>query len=241
MVYSNMEQDKKAGQEPTEDLLNAKKIAGPYTSYNRYFLIPFIIWVIAGGIALLMFSTQELFAAFNTHHSRVADTFMSAFTHLGEGIITSLIILIMLGVKDFRNWWYVIAALLTNGFPNILVQIIKSSVNAPRPLNYFKEAPWIHTLPEWPRLMERSFPSGHTSSAFCFFCFMAMLLPQRYRPWGFVFFCLALLVGYTRMYLAAHFFLDVYVGSVIAVVFVVIVMSIMNRYKSRFIKTGSFD
>lgn len=234
-----MEQDKKAGQE--QSIINAGKIAGPFTSYNRWFLIPFIIWAIVGGICLLTFSTQQLFATFNTHHSSVGDTFMRSFTHLGEGTITSVVIIVLIGVKAFRNWWYVIAALLTNAFPNILVQIIKSSVNAPRPLNYFKEASWIHILPDWPRLMERSFPSGHTSSAFCFFCFMAMLLPQRYRSFGLVLFVMALLVGYSRMYLAAHFFLDVYVGSVIAVVFVVLVMSIMNRYKSRFIKTGSFD
>jgi membrane-associated phospholipid phosphatase len=237
-----MEQDKKTGQEEgLVELVEAKKIAGPYTSFNRWFLIPFIIWVILGGIALLMFSRQQLFAAFNTHHTSTMDAFMHTFTDLGEGTYTTVVVLVLMGLKAFRNWWYVIAALLTNAFPNILVQIIKSSVNAPRPLNYFRDAPWIHTLPEWPRLMERSFPSGHSSSAFCFFCFMAMLLPRRYRPFGLLFFFMALTVGYSRMYLAAHFFLDVYVGSVIAVVFVVLVMAIMNRYKSRFIKTGSFD
>jgi membrane-associated phospholipid phosphatase len=84
--------------------------------------------------------------------------------------------------------------------------------------------------------MERSFPSGHTTGAFCLFCFLAILLPPRYKPLGLVCFLVALAVGWSRMYLAAHFFLDVYVGSILATVFVVCVVALMNRNQGRFFK-----
>jgi len=101
-------------------------------------------------------------------------------------------------------------------------------------LNYFKEAPWIHTLPEWERLMERSFPSGHTAAAFCLFTFLAFILTPRYKWLGIVFFILAMLVGYSRLYLAAHFFHDVYFGSLFAVLFTILVVAIMRRYPHYF-------
>ena len=84
--------------------------------------------------------------------------------------------------------------------------------------------------------MERSFPSGHTSAAFTLFCLVAILLPRPYRYWGVVFFILALLIGYSRIYLAAHFFLDVYVGSIIGTIFTLIVLAIMNSRAHLFFK-----
>lgn len=210
----------------------------PYTSYNKYFLIPFAIWVALGGIAILCFDKEILFATVNTRHTPVMDVLMLYTTAMGEGVFSVIILLLSLGITSLRNWWYFVAAALSNLFPNFITQAVKSSVNAPRPLNYFKDAPWIHTLPEWPRLMDRSFPSGHTTAAFCLFCFLSVLLTPRYRKFGLVFFMLGLAVGYSRMYLAAHFFLDVYAGSIIATVFTLSVVALMNRYQHRFFKNN---
>jgi membrane-associated phospholipid phosphatase len=82
--------------------------------------------------------------------------------------------------------------------------------------------------------MERSFPSGHTCTAFCLFCFLAFILTPRYKWLGLVFFILAMAVGYSRIYLAAHFFLDVYVGSIIGVIFTILVVAIMRQYPHYF-------
>lgn len=206
----------------------------PYTSYNLYFLVPFIIWVIFGGVAMLCFDRQRLFAGVNTRHTSFLDTLMVYATVMGEGFFSMIVLLLMLAKASFRNWWFFFAALFSNVFPVLVTQAVKSGVNAPRPLNYFKDAPWIHTLPEWPRFMERSFPSGHTTTAFCLFCFLAMFLRPGYKAFGLLFFILALAVGYSRMYLAAHFFIDVYFGSIIATVFTLSIMALMNRYESRF-------
>jgi membrane-associated phospholipid phosphatase len=208
----------------------------PYTSYNPFFLYPFLVWVIAGGLAQLFFDRQQLFAQFNTHHTRFLDVLMFYGTQLGEGIWGSLVMLMLLGMKSFRNWWYFGAALLCNLLPALLTQWVKSLVNAPRPLNYFHDAPWIHSLPEWPRLLERSFPSGHTCAAFSLFCFLALILTPKFRWIGMVFFLLGLFVGYTRMYLAAHFFADVYVGSIIGVIFTILVVSLMRKYPHYFFR-----
>lgn len=206
----------------------------PYTSFNRWFMIPFILWVLLGGLALLIFDRQFLFAIFNTHHSPWADSLMLFITQWGEGIFGTVVLLLLLALKPFRNWWYFSAAFLCNVLPAVLVQVIKSAVDAPRPLNYFKDAPWIHHLPEWERLMERSFPSGHSCAAFSLFAFLSFILIPRYKWAGIFFFIFGLLVGYSRMYLAAHFFLDVYVGSIIGVLFTIFVVAVMRNKSSFF-------
>jgi membrane-associated phospholipid phosphatase len=206
----------------------------PFTSYNPFFLIPFAIWIILGGICLLVFDKQQLFSLFNVHHSAWADVLMERTTLLGEGFFSTIVLLVLLGVKEFRNWWYFSSALLTNIVTVVVIQTVKYTVDAPRPLKYFNDAAWIHTSPEWPRLLEHSFPSGHTCAAFCLFTFLAMLLPLKYRYLGIVLFIAALAVGYSRMYLAAHFFLDVYVGSIIGGIFTIGVMIFMNSISDRF-------
>ncbi|MCD6063458.1 MAG: phosphatase family protein [Flavipsychrobacter sp.] len=208
----------------------------PYTSYNRYFFIPFLIWVVIGGLSLLFFDRRVLFEFANGRHSEWGDVFMTYVTRMGEGAFIIIVLLLLLGLTSFRNWWFVITAFFSNVIPAAFVQAVKSGINAPRPLNYYKEAPWIHISPDWPVYMERSFPSGHTTGAFCLFCFLAILLPPRYKPLGLVCFLVALAVGWSRMYLAAHFFLDVYVGSILATVFVVCVVALMNRNQGRFFK-----
>ncbi len=206
----------------------------PYSSINRYFIIPFMIWVVLGGVAMIFFDRQILFAMVNTHHTSLLDEVMEYITKMGEGVFGAIILLLLLALRSFRNWWYFAAALICNVVPALLTQMVKSMVNAPRPLKYFQEAPWIHTSPHWERLMERSFPSGHTCAAFCLYCFLSFVLTPKYKWLGSVFFVLALLVGYSRLYLAAHFFSDVYVGSLLGVFFTILVVTIMQKYPHYF-------
>jgi membrane-associated phospholipid phosphatase len=214
--------------------MTLEKITPPYTSFNPWFLIPFALWLVFGGIALLAYDQQVLFATFNTHHTMQMDVLMVYITRMGEGVFGAIILAMILTRESFRNWWYFSAAVLCNLLPALLTQYIKSAINAPRPLNVFKDADWIHYVPEWDRLLERSFPSGHTCSGFSLFCFLAFILTPKYKWLALVCFALAMLVGYSRMYLAAHFFLDVYVGSIIGVVFTILVVSLMRRYPHYF-------
>lgn len=206
----------------------------PYSSLNKWFLYPFIAWLILGGFALLFYDRQILFAVVNTHHTSFLDELMVWITRMGEGVFGTIILLILLALKPFRNWWYFSAALLCNILPAILTHLVKESVVAPRPLNYFSDAPWIHYLPNWDRLLERSFPSGHTCAAFCLYCFLAFILNPKYKWLGAIFFLLATSVAYSRLYLAAHFFIDTYVGSIIGVLFTILVTILMRKYPHHF-------
>jgi membrane-associated phospholipid phosphatase len=209
-------------------------------SYNPYFLFPFLLWVIAGGILLLSFSKQELFAAINTHHTDVTDTLLSNITYMGQAEVIVPILLLLLAIPRYRNWWYFITAVLCNVLPLLVQQALKYWYNSPRPMKYFNKATWIHISSDWPVLLHMSFPSGHSQGALSFFCFLSLLLVPELKKFGFLFFMMAMSVCYSRIYLAAHFFLDVYVGSIIGTITTIIVYTIMDKYKAAFFKKDTF-
>ncbi|WP_165836444.1 phosphatase PAP2 family protein [Taibaiella soli] len=212
----------------------------PYTSYNLYFIIPFIIWIIFGGCMLLSYDKQTLFAAVNTHYSPIGDVLMYNITHMGEGPFIIIVLLVLIGAASFRNIWYFVAAVMCNAVPALVIQMAKRMAHAPRPLNYFKEASWIHITSDWPKLYQNSFPSGHSAGAFSLFCFLSFLLPERYRAFGLLFFAMAISVCYSRLYVAAHFFADVYAGSVIGCTVTIISFAIMRSLQPRFFSNQDF-
>lgn len=205
----------------------------PNISYNLYFIAPFLIWVVVGAILLLTQGDDTIFRFVNLHYSSFLDVLMKNSTVLGEGLFIAIVLLMLLAARSFRNWWYICTALMATVLPSVITQIVKRQIDAPRPLKHFSNADWIHFLPGWERLMEHSFPSGHTCGAFSFFAFLSMLLPKPYRILGLVFFFLSLLVGYSRIYLAVHFFSDIYIGSIIGTSVAILAAVLTNNFVPR--------
>lgn len=200
--------------------------------YNYYFAIPCIIWLISGGLLILIFNEQTLFYAINNNYSHFLDVFMHYASIMGEGEIIVPVLLSLFIFKKFRNFKYFFSALLCNILPFFLQQILKTWIDAPRPMVNYENPLWhIHFLPQWDRLHARSLPSGHSAGAFSFFCYLALLLPNKYKIFGLLLFVLAMLVSYSRIYLAAHYFLDVYCGSLLGWIFTTVIFGILNKYK----------
>jgi membrane-associated phospholipid phosphatase len=210
------------------------------TSFNPYFFIPFLLWVVAGGVLLCLYTQAQIFRFVNTRYNDFLDMLMYGATWIGAAqVIIPALLLPMVLMKKYRTWWYFSLAAACNLVPLVIVQVLKSFLNKRRPMHFFGSEPWLHHLEHWEFLYERSFPSGHSEGTFSFFCFCAMMLPSRYRAWGLLFFVLAILVGYSRIYLAAHFFRDVYAGSTIGVASGTMAFVIMNHYFKKYFKNTS--
>ncbi len=72
-----------------------------------------------------------------------------------------------------------------------------------------------------------SFPSGHSTTAFAIALFLTLTVKNKY--WSPVFLLLAILAGYSRLYVAQHFFADVVMGSVIGVFVGLITYVLLER------------
>jgi membrane-associated phospholipid phosphatase len=197
-------------------------------SLNIYFIAPFIAWIIVGGILQLNFTQYTLFSSVNLYNSALLDHVMPIITLLGDAIGIITIGLIFLFVLKFKYWSDFLILLLCCTIPAIFTQILKQHFEYPRPLKVYELQNWVHHLPSWDFLYGNSFPSGHSTGAFSFFVTLSCMLGYRYKWLGSVFFLLALSTAYSRMYLAAHFFEDVYIGSIIGTIVAIVLLKLFN-------------
>jgi membrane-associated phospholipid phosphatase len=111
--------------------------------------------------------------------------------------------------KDKKLQQQAFVDLAAIGLNSIVTIGLKNSVNRPRPAVTY---PYLSPLEG---LTKHSFPSGHTSLAFC----DAMNFSLCAKKWYYVApaFAYASLVGYSRMHLGVHYPSDVVAGAIIGV------------------------
>lgn len=180
-------------------------------SKNVWFFAPFLLWVITGAILQLFFFThEELFLAINSHHCAIADVLMTGLTYIGDGVTFAIMLLVILALRKYRLFLNAGCILL---LVTIVIQGAKHYFNALRPIRYFEDPSIIHTV-KWVTVHGGcSFPSGHTTTAFAMFSFLALI--TRNKAMGAVYLMLGLIAAWSRIYLAQHFFIDVYIGSIV--------------------------
>ena len=109
---------------------------------------------------------------------------------------------------------------------------LKNVFNLPRPMEVYEHSGRaIHLVNGLEIHHWQSFPSGHTFTGFAFACFF--MLVAKNNVLGFLWLGLAMLVGYSRVYLFQHFPRDVFVGSILGVVVVLGIMLIVGRTSAR--------
>ncbi len=145
----------------------------------------------------------------------VATFFFSKITHLGNGLVLAVLVLLPLFVFDrarFRRHGVpmVIAVALSGG----VVNLMKIAVDRPRPERYFEPSGVeVHTPLGTPG--DKAFPSGHTQTAFGAATYLSCIYPTA-AP---LFLSLAALVGLSRIAVGVHYPLDVVVGALFGVTF----------------------
>jgi len=184
------------------------------------------------GASLFFLSDKEtIYRYINIRNTRLLDGLMPLVSDLGTApLIIAVCLLLIAFIQRFRNWGFVLMAILCNGIPFLVCRAIKYTINAPRPLGYFNKAEWMHLVEGQPEQYYYSFPSGHTAGAFAFYCFLSLLLPNGGRQYfAVLFFVIAAAVGYSRIYLSQHFYNDVYAGSITGAVTCICVFLLLRR------------
>jgi len=174
-----------------------------------YFIIPTLIALLTGGFFLLSFPKDQIHLYINSHHAPFADFFFKYWTHLGEGWLFALAIPLAL----WKSWRAGFQLAITGLFTLLFSGIFKNWLYArqPRPIEFFKNIADLRLIEGVNMAHWNSFPSGHTTAAFAFWFALALVVKKR--GLSLVFFCIAFLVGYSRMYLSQHFLLDVVAGA----------------------------
>ena len=180
----------------------------------KAFIVPFLLMVIAACILKAFFSKEELFFFVNSHHTKSLDILFSYFTHIGDGLMFVALILILCFVQFRKAMLGLIIYILSSQIAQVLKRFVFPDTL--RPKKYFEGITELHFVEGVKVHNMMSFPSGHTTSAFAMACFIVFILPKEYlKKYAIVLFMMACMVAYSRMYLAQHFFEDVFMGSMI--------------------------
>jgi membrane-associated phospholipid phosphatase len=191
---------------------------------NKEFFIPYFIFLLACGIVLAVWSKTDIHLFINGHNNPMADLFFSDWTNLGLGVMIIPVALIL----AFVRLRYMIMSIIGLALSGCVNDIIKVLFHSPRPITVFGELHQsLHLVPNVEMLSWNSFPSGHSATSFCMFCLLALYTNNK--PLKAIYFLIAFLIAYSRMYLSEHFLQDVYIGSIIGVGSALLVYSwVMN-------------
>ncbi|RWY47931.1 phosphatase PAP2 family protein [Mucilaginibacter gilvus] len=190
----------------------------------RYFFVPYLVVLCACLIIKLLYTRQEIYFAVNGVYNSAGDFLAPYVTDIGDGL-TIIILSLILALYSYRNAFLLFTSFLTTA---LVAQILKYSINSPRPRAYFDSEVTRLRFVEGVHVVAgiQSFPSGHTVTAFSAGIALTYLIKNKL--WGTALLLLAMLVGYSRMYLSQHFFEDVTAGSAIGVVITIIWLAFMD-------------
>jgi membrane-associated phospholipid phosphatase len=189
------------------------------------FLIPSLLLWIMLGVLVASYSQIDLHLLIAGYRTEFLDAFMPYYTEVG-GFLPWLVIVGLLFYR-FREAMFVMA---TQILASLVVQPLKHTIDADRPRRVFEQLQLLLPKVEGVQLHSaHSFPSGHTAAAFAWFFSLALLVKRPCLK--FLFFVLALLAAYSRVYLSQHFTEDVFAGSIIGVLVSFIYYMYQQRYK----------
>lgn len=181
---------------------------------HSVFFVPYILFLALSSILLLGYAKEDIHVYINRFHTPYADIFFAKYTHLADGIVVFFIATLLFIFNRIKSI-YIISALLLG---TLITQSLKHLIYHMhmRPSVVLEHIPDLYLVPGVQVHAFNSFPSGHSTAAFCLAS--AILFAYNVKGWGaFFLFIYAFLSAYARIYLSQHFLVDVFAGSLIGV------------------------
>lgn len=194
---------------------------------NSFFLLPYALFLLAGGVLLASVSKASLHITVNGYHHAAADQLFYYLTYLGDGVTVTILVIVLLFVKIRYSLLMGAANLIAAGITQSLKHFVFDDIL--RPKEFFKDVHELYFIAGVENYSYYSFPSGHTTAAFALCASLAVITDNRILK--FIFLCLALSIGFSRVYLSQHFFMDIYAGSFIGTAVTMGVCYFIERYR----------
>jgi membrane-associated phospholipid phosphatase len=176
------------------------------TSFNKLLILPLIFLALALWIWLtnnntnifLILNTQPLIFSKASHQ-----IFWSNMTLLGDTLV--IISILALFIKHHFDW--IIAVLVGGTITALFVHFFKWFTDIDRPYAVLKQTLFLVNNPP----IHYSFPSGHTASIFLLVAIIFFSIKNKII--NSLLLIIALIIGFSRIMVAAHWPIDVLVGA----------------------------
>jgi membrane-associated phospholipid phosphatase len=205
-----------------------QKISSIFSS-NRYYFIGYFLFLLSVIFFLLSKTKTDGFIFLNPYHNKILNLFFMIYTNVGDGLFSIVIFLLLLYFRRALIGWEIVITFLLSG---LIAQILKNAFPMPRPKTLLGDEHYAYFINGYTHVGNASFPSGHTASAFGLATILTLF--SKNKKWGAVYLLLAMLVGYSRIYLGQHFLQDVLAGAVTGVACALTVYLVINKNTSWF-------
>lgn len=158
------------------------------------------------AVAFLLITTSLLIVE-GGPHSFITNAVLINFTFVGDGILISSLILLLIYRK---GWVKVKSLLLAFLLTGVIIQVIKNFILNDGIHIFFEEGEYIFTSGKLNDLA--GMPSSHMAFATALLTLIAFYLSQW--KWTVVIIAGALLLGYSRIYLSGNNITDLLIGGV---------------------------
>jgi membrane-associated phospholipid phosphatase len=177
---------------------------------NKLFFFGFFLFIVASAVVLIAFSKTQGFFLLNGYHTDFLTVFFTRFTYLGDGFFCVAIGLLLFIIKKKYLSLMVLSSYALSG---IIAQVLKYYVVEARPAVFLKNSTYQYFIENVTLHNLHGFPSGHSASAFALAAVLSFSVKNK--NYSLLFLAAAILVGYSRIYLAQHFLDDVLAGALI--------------------------
>ncbi|WP_299716236.1 phosphatase PAP2 family protein [uncultured Tenacibaculum sp.] len=197
-------------------------------SIRKEVLIIYFVFFLAAALSVVLYKKADLHLQMNRYHSSFFDVFFKYSTFLGDGIMFGVLTLLFLFVKRKMALVFMVGGFLTLLITHFFKKVVFKGV--PRPAE-FLGLENLHIIDGVKMAFWNSFPSGHTMTAFAIFAILCLYFRKCISQYVWVF--LAVIAGFSRVYLSQHFLIDIFVGSILGVFIAFVSMSLFFPERKR--------
>ncbi|MEB2774346.1 phosphatase PAP2 family protein [Algoriphagus sp. D3-2-R+10] len=173
----------------------------------------YVILLIVASLFFPLYEKGKFELFVNMAHTPFFDRLFAGITELGNGAILAIPIVLLLFIKYSYAIFLAWSTLIHMVFVTIGKRLLFPGM--PRPIEFLSGID-VYTVPGVSINHWNTFPSGHTATIFMLTCSLAMLFPKK-KLLQLSLLGIAILIGFSRIYLMQHFLPDVVAGSILGV------------------------
>lgn len=178
---------------------------------NKIYFSGLLTVLLSGFILLLVNGKAAAFISLNSYHPFLLNVFFVNYTFIGDSVFALCLIAVLLFY--YKKKQEGLALLYSFLLAGIIVQTIKNLVSTPQVKLFFEPGQYLHSVDEINLANFPGFPSGHTATVFAIATVIVLMMKNK--NWQLIILIAAIIGGYSRMYLAQHFLLDIMIGIMI--------------------------
>jgi len=200
---------------------------------NRSLFIGSFLFIITSIFVLIFLSKENGFFLLNPYHTNFLTNIFIRFTYLGDGFFCVVIGLLLF---VFKKRFLSLMVLSSYAISGIIAQVLKYFIIEARPAVFLKDSSYQYFINDVTLHNYHAFPSGHAASAFAMAAVLSFAVKNK--KYSMLFLAGAILVGYSRIYLAQHFIDDVLAGAIIGLLSAIICWIFFEKLFNRLLYSG---